>query len=491
MSSATNGRLRLVASTLAGTESIPGSGGSLRRFVAGQVGDDLERLWLLMAVVTATLPKADDVLTLQRRARLDGPAAAVKDVERLARTRYALRLADAVEVVSGVVVDVDHTARSSLVTGIQRVVRQTISHWARDRRFTLLGWDDSYSRLRRLNPAERENALWGTTSQALRARRTRGVVVPWDCEYVLIELATETERTARIQALGQLSPTRLHIVGHDCVPITTAETVGPGMGGVFAKTLSAVAVATNVATTSVASTAEYAGWRRTLSAIGLSGPRIGEVMLPTDVDEAALTVARAGAMQSEDANPLLLSVGSHEPRKNHLSILQAAEILWREGHNFRLAFVGGNSWNSEEFSRLSGAMKDAGRQIETLKGLSDDALWKLYASASLTLFPSVNEGFGLPVAESLAMGVPVITSDFGSMREIAQAGGGALLVDPRDDRQIADSIRSFLTTPSLRDRLRSEAASRARRPWQAYADELWSFFGLSEFSRPASPLDVA
>ncbi|WP_395243734.1 glycosyltransferase family 4 protein [Agromyces sp. MMS24-K17] len=486
MATGITARLKLVATTLERESTPEAVRGGLRERVSRLVGDDAERLWLLLAVTTATLPGVDDVVELQRRVRLDGPLAAVGDVVRSARTRFATRLNDHVEVVGGVMVDADHTARSELATGIQRVVRQTIVHWSTDHAFELVGWDDSYSRLRRLEPAERENAVWGTGP--VDDRRSVGrVVVPWEADYVLIELATEVERTARIQALARFSPNRVHVVGHDCVPITTAETVGPGMGGVFAKNLSAVAFATNVATTSIASTAEYRGWRETLGAIGLTGPDIHEVMLPTGVDPEVIDEARAIAEPVDDDDPLLLCVGSHEPRKNHLAILQAAEVLWRDGLRFRLVFVGGNSWNSEEFARLSSAMQAAGRSLETRRGLSDEMLWALYAASSLTLFPSVNEGFGLPVAESLAVGVPVLTSDLGSMKEIADAGGGAILVDPHDDRDIASGIRAFLTDPELRQRLRAEAARREQRSWAEYASELWAYFDLDRVSRPVAP----
>ena len=69
--------------------------------------------------------------------------------------------------------------------------------------------------------------------------------------------------------------------------------------------------------------------------------------------------------------------------------------------------------------------------------------------ARFTVFPSLNEGFGLPLAESLACGTPAVTSDFGSMREIVDGGGGALLVDPRDDHSVADGMRSLLTDDGL------------------------------------------
>jgi glycosyltransferase involved in cell wall biosynthesis len=90
------------------------------------------------------------------------------------------------------------------------------------------------------------------------------------------------------------------------------------------------------------------------------------------------------------------------------------------------------------------------------------------------VFPSLNEGFGLPLAESLAAGTPAVTSDFGSMREIAE-GGGALMVDPHDDHAIADAMRTLLTDDAVHARLTAEAQARAAHPrtWDDYAAEVW------------------
>jgi glycosyltransferase involved in cell wall biosynthesis len=85
----------------------------------------------------------------------------------------------------------------------------------------------------------------------------------------------------------------------------------------------------------------------------------------------------------------------------------------------------------------------------------------------------LHEGYGLPVVESLAAGVPAITSNFGSMVEIA-AGGGVLTIDPRDDLALTDAMRQLLTDDALIARLRTQIESRASRTWSDYADELWS-----------------
>jgi glycosyltransferase involved in cell wall biosynthesis len=228
-----------------------------------------------------------------------------------------------------------------------------------------------------------------------------------------------------------------------------------------------------VATISQASGAEYTGWRMMLSAIGVEGPRIEQVRLPVEIAEPnAADLEAARARFKIGRLPLVLVVGSHEPRKNHLAVLHAAELLWREGLEFSLSFVGGNSWNADSFSRRLTDLQRAGRPVDSESRLSDGLLWSVYRLARCTVFPSLNEGFGLPVAESLAAGTPTITSDFGSMREIA-AEGGALTVDPQDDHAIARALRTLLIDDVVHSRLTAEAQRRPVRTWDDYARDAW------------------
>ena len=112
--------------------------------------------------------------------------------------------------------------------------------------------------------------------------------------------------------------------------------------------------------------------------------------------------------------------------------------------------------------------------METASRVPDRLLWAAYRLARLTVFPSLNEGFGLPVAESLAAGTPVVTSDYGSMREIAEHGG-ALLVDPRDDQRIAAALGLLLNDDGVLAELREQARTRPRRTWVDYASEVWEY----------------
>ena len=173
-------------------------------------------------------------------------------------------------------------------------------------------------------------------------------------------------------------------------------------------------------------------------------------------------------------DPLVVVVGSHEPRKNHLAVLEAAERLWTGGATFELLFIGGSGWKGEEFDALVASLVSAGRPIIVRKRCTEEELWTAYSLARFTVFPSLLEGFGLPVAESLACGTPAITSAHGSMAEIAE-GGGCLVVDPRDVDALESAMSRLLRDDRLLERLRLEAASRPTLTWDDYASELGAF----------------
>jgi glycosyltransferase involved in cell wall biosynthesis len=432
--------------------------------------------WLAVAVLTGRLPDPPTVQRTHRTMRLDGPVAALlqalQDSGQLERDEWP-----DVEVITGrVVVDVHHTARTEVATGIQRVARETVRRWSRDHSPVLLGWTNAYTALRRLSANEIDTALNGRRSaEDVRADDGSGVVVPWRCTHLLPELLAEPERALRYEAVAAFSRSASGLIGFDCVPLMAAETAAQGMPGGFASYLSAAGQVDRVATISESSAVEYRGWRTMLAGAGKSGPRITAISLPIEgrvPTEAARRTARE--MMAVGPLPVVLVVGSHEPRKNHLAVLHAAEVLWREGLLFSLTFVGGNSWNSERFDARVDALRDAGRPVQTIRALPDDILWGAYHVAYCTVFPSLHEGFGLPAAESLASGTPVITSNYGSMREIARHGG-ALLVDPRNDAAIADALRGLLRDPNLRNELAGQAGRHPQRSWDEYAEQVWRY----------------
>jgi glycosyltransferase involved in cell wall biosynthesis len=229
-----------------------------------------------------------------------------------------------------------------------------------------------------------------------------------------------------------------------------------------------------VSTISRAAAVEYGGWRTMLASVGAAGPEISADLLPAEVpDTTPADLESARAQLLRPGMPMVLCVGTHEPRKNHLALLHAAELLWREGIEFSLVLVGGRSWNDWRFREALAAAQARNRPVETVTTMGDEVLWAAYRLARFLIFPSLNEGYGLPVAEALACGTPAVTSAYGSMAEIA-ADGGALLVDPRDDGSIAAAMRTLLTDDDAHRQLAAAARARPARSWDDYARDVWT-----------------
>ncbi len=146
--------------------------------------------------------------------------------------------------------------------------------------------------------------------------------------------------------------------------------------------------------------------------------------------------------------PFILYVGRIQQRKNLPRLVEAFAGL--KLPEIKLVIVGKQDWQAE---LLFAKVKELGVEASVVFPgyISDDDLPLFYNAAEVFVFPSIFEGFGLPVVESMASGVPTITSYGSSLEEVA--GDGALLVDPLDVSSIADAIRRVLESAELKDQL--------------------------------------
>ncbi|MBV9618230.1 MAG: glycosyltransferase family 4 protein, partial [Verrucomicrobia bacterium] len=169
---------------------------------------------------------------------------------------------------------------------------------------------------------------------------------------------------------------------------------------------------------------------------------------------------------------LILCVGSFEPRKNHLTLLRAADALWEAGLDFDLEFVGRSAGSFG--SKVKGELRRldrSGRPIRWLKQVNDDVLHRAYRECRFTVYPSLMEGFGLPIAESLVHGKPCICGGNGALGEVAR-GGGCLIVDQSSVDALANGIKTLLLNRQLYSRVCDEARGRRFRSWSDYTNKL-------------------
>ena len=192
-----------------------------------------------------------------------------------------------------------------------------------------------------------------------------------------------------------------------------------------------------------------------------------------------VAVIRLGASQSREADrpktggiPMILSVGTLEGRKNHLALLQAAESLWQKGVKFRLLLAGsaGPDKGRPALKYLKN-LRRSGRPVEWTGPVSEEQLHALYEECYFTVYPSLYEGFGLPVLESLGFGRPCICGSGGALSEAA-SGGGCLQLKDVEPHTLAEAMAKLLGNASAYDHLAQEARSLKFKTWELYGEEL-------------------
>jgi len=167
-------------------------------------------------------------------------------------------------------------------------------------------------------------------------------------------------------------------------------------------------------------------------------------------------------------HPYILCTGTLEPRKNHLRLLEAFEIIAAEQPDLHLVLAGATGWHTSTLaSRLR--RSPVGARIRCVGFCPTEDLWALYREARLFAYPSLYEGFGLPLLEAMAVGTPVVTSSVASMPEVA--GPAAAYCDPTSVASIAEALRAVLEDPALHGRLAAAGPARERSfTWERTAE---------------------
>jgi glycosyltransferase involved in cell wall biosynthesis len=374
-------------------------------------------------------------------------------------------------------IDVTHTSHTRAQTGIQRVVRSLFAELQLRGGIAPICFDPHEHAWRTLDAGElaalsdrsggdgkSRGAKWTLGRQlAGRARRLLGRRGQFPAAQALIVPELFSARVgAQLPALlAQVSGPRIAIF-HDAIGLKFPELTPPSTVARLPSYLRELAQFDGVAAVSQDSAAclrdfwRWAGIEHT--------PPVHAI--PNAVDPITPSAPAAGPV------PRVLSVGTIEGRKNHLALLDAAEALWREGQLFELELIGlaRAETAAPALARLA-ALQRAGRPLVHHGAVSDEKLHAAYARAAFTVYPSLVEGFGLPVLESVQHGRPCICSARGALGEAAR-GGGVLAIDTLDAAGIASAMRRLLTEPTLAAELRAQACTRKFRSWNDYASEL-------------------
>ncbi|QNK83175.1 glycosyltransferase family 1 protein [Nakamurella sp. PAMC28650] len=273
-----------------------------------------------------------------------------------------------------------------------------------------------------------------------------------------------------VHATTPLAPRRrrapLVVTVHDAVPWTHPETLTPRGVAWHRKTIETAARTADAIIVPSAATAEE------LSRFVSLGDRVHVIPMAATVLEVPADAARRRASLGLPPR-YLMSLATLEPRKG-LDVLLAA--LGRLGADAPpLAVVGQTGWGGVAPEAIAHAEGVPGDALHVLGRIGDDDLAAVLAGADAMVVPSRVEGFGMPVAEAMAAGVPVIHSDAAALVEVA--GGAGLTVPVGSAAALADAIATLWRDPLLAGRL--EASGRVRAAgytWSATAASTWDLY---------------
>jgi glycosyltransferase involved in cell wall biosynthesis len=157
----------------------------------------------------------------------------------------------------------------------------------------------------------------------------------------------------------------------------------------------------------------------------------------------------------------ILGLGTQEPRKNFVQVIKAFNNLGK--NNRQLAIVGKYGWGEK--------INNKNKKIRILGYVPDQDLAPLYSGAQVFVYPSLYEGFGMPIVEAQACGCPVITSNISSMPEAA--GEGAILADPKNNQEIVQALEKIINNRSFRNNLIKKGKKNANQfSWEKTAQKI-------------------
>jgi glycosyltransferase involved in cell wall biosynthesis len=389
--------------------------------------------------------------------------------------------------------DVSSSCKSPLNTGVQRMVRGIYASLSRRTVVTPILWSDKLDSYCRLSSRELQFLKKPFARHRAPSAKPERVVIrfPWSKTIRYLcnrkrQFALETAATAddilfvpeifrdnRIKKFTNPATRflgRCYAVFHDAIALRLPEMTAPDHLPNFASYVRTLATFDKVVCVSHEVEADlHYYW----NSLGLSPISTAVLGWPTDFG-----TARTNASPNFGARRVLC-VGTLERRKNHLKLLEAAETLWAGGLDFDLVFVGRMTadWGATVLAEVDRLAKRR-RRLKWLRHVSDHALHRVYQDCSFTVYPSLREGFGLPILESLWHGRPCVCGANGALGEVS-SGGGCLAVTCADTASLSEGMRQLLTNAALYDRLFAEACRRSFRSWDDYTNDLLREIGIA------------
>lgn len=351
-------------------------------------------------------------------------------------------------------IDVSALVRTSLKTGVERVVDKIL-------RFLLLNPPDGY----RVEPVYANAQTPGYQYARSFSFKTLGVENPiffdgpveagpgdiflgLDLEQYVVSFQSDYYKRLRRDGV------EVYFVVYDLLPVLLPGYFPTWAERAHADWLNVVQSATGLVAISRTVADELSEWIGSNGQKGARPAKLGWFHLGADLGDHSKSDADAGRLpefSAIDDSPTFLMVGTIEPRKGHLQVVEAFEKLWVDGVKANLIIVGGEGWKGlvpEERSIIKKTTDAIARSPQLNRHLfwfgnvSDGGLDELYARADCLIAASFGEGFGLPLIEAARHNLPVLARNIAVFREVA--GGNATYFDAEDGATLSASIKSWL-----------------------------------------------
>lgn len=284
-------------------------------------------------------------------------------------------------------------------------------------------------------------------------------VVPVPADWLLTaELFSEEERPG-IGAFIAAHPCRLAAIFHDNIPLRLPQVTWPHSVERHPGYVKLLAGFDRIWAVSAASRDDLLGFWQWQGVART--PPIEVLALGADFNRQPRETRTMPAAE----RPGLLGVGILEPRKNQSFLLETCTGLWDEGMDFALHLVGRvNPHFGKKILKQVIALQKRYPNLQYHEAADDELVRRLYTQARASVFPTIAEGCGLPLLESLWLGVPCVCSDLPVLRENA-AGGGCVAAAPNDRAAWRKALRTVLTDDAAHARLVQEAITRPLPTW--------------------------
>lgn len=378
---------------------------------------------------------------------------------------------------------VDFTCAFDRNPGVQRVTR-SLAHGLEDlgQAVTYLAWSEADQGPSPCTKDQQRNlSRWsGPTANALR-KRPRPIdqdTRPGNAGWLLVPELTywrvrdgnvepwEADPIAMLLHYARAHGLKTAFLFHDLIPLRVPDY--PRLRTLHERYVRQLAHADLILPVSIDAGSDLSSYlEETLHPGASSGPSI----VPHPLPHEFLGHPRETTYDAPTAGPITLMCVSHiEPRKNQIKLLEAFSAFCDEHPTAeaRLSLVG---VINDDLRDQVMAIVSRNPRIELAGHVSDAELIDRYRRCHFTVFPSIAEGYGLPIAESLWLGRPCLCADFGPMAEIA-AGGGCLAVDTRSTLALKSGLERLILDASLRRELAASAIQRPMRTWRDYAEGL-------------------